>query len=244
MEIEEKRIINLNVSVDCVILGFDGTRFMALLVRQTKKNINDELNKMKLPGSLIYDNEDLNDAAKRVLSELTGLKNVKMSQFKAYGAIDRIQNPDDLIWLDHFYNLGNKKVDRIVTIAYLSLVKLDRKLETLYDKYDACWVPVDEITSLAFDHLKIVNDALLYVKQYIEKTPCVMFDLLPRKFTALQLRALYELIDDKSYDVRNFHKKISQLKYIEPLDEKQVGVSHRAARFYKFNRSLYMKIYK
>lgn len=41
---------------------------------------------MKLPGSLIYDDEDLDEAAKRVLNELTGLKNVKLTQFKAYGS--------------------------------------------------------------------------------------------------------------------------------------------------------------
>ena len=84
---------------------------------------------MKLPGSLIYDDEDLDEAAKRVLNELTGLKNVKLTQFKAYGSKDRTRNPKDVLWLERFHRLDEKKIDRIVTIAYLTLVKIDRRFE-------------------------------------------------------------------------------------------------------------------
>lgn len=75
----------------------------------------------------------------------------------------------------------------------------------------------------------------------MEYVPSAMFDLLPRKFTAAQLRTVYQLIYDKVFDVRNFHKKIALMPYVVPLEEKQVGVCHRAARFYKFDRSIYNK---
>ena len=78
-------IIDVHVSVDCVLIGFDGERFRVLLVRQSGKQSDSEFNVWKLPGSLIYADEDLDEAAKRVLTELTGLKNIKMNQFKAYG---------------------------------------------------------------------------------------------------------------------------------------------------------------
>jgi hypothetical protein len=231
--------ISLNISVDCVLVGFDGEQFRVLLVRQDEKRQQEGLHNMKLPGSLIYDDEDLDDAAKRVLMELTGLKNVKMSQFKAYGSKNRTRNPKDVMWLERFYRLQNRKVDRIVTIAYLSLVKIDKRYETLSDKYDAAWMPVSEVTSLAFDHLQIMQDAIAYVRQYVEMSPQRMFDLLPRKFTAAQLRALYQVIYNKEYDVRNFHKRLVQMPYVVPLEEKEVGVNHRAARYYKFDRTLY-----
>ena len=83
---EINQTINLHVSVDCVLIGFDGEQFRVLLVRQGGKQSEDGYNNMKLPGSLIYDDEDLDEAAKRVLNELTGLKNVKLTQFKAYGS--------------------------------------------------------------------------------------------------------------------------------------------------------------
>jgi hypothetical protein len=66
-----------------------------------------------------------------------------------------------------------------------------------------------------------------------------MFDLLPRKFTASQLRQLYERIYDREIDVRNFHKKIAAWEFVVPLEEKEKGVAHRAARFYKFDRKIY-----
>ena len=75
---DSRQNINLHVSVDCVLIGFDGMSFRVLLVKQLGKNMETELNDMKLPGSLIYDDEDLDEAARRVLNELTGLKNVKM----------------------------------------------------------------------------------------------------------------------------------------------------------------------
>lgn len=128
-----------------------------------------------------------------------------------------------------------------MTIAYLTLVKIDRRFEQLSDKYDACWTPVTEVKSLAFDHFQILQDALVHIRHYVEYVPSAMFDLLPRKFTAAQLRTVYQLIYDKVFDVRNFHKKIALMPYVVPLEEKQVGVCHRAARFYKFDRSIYNK---
>lgn len=236
--------INLHVSVDCVLIGFDGDSFRVLLVKQYGKVFDSAMNDMKLPGSLIYDDEDLDDAAKRVLNELTGLKNVKMRQFKAYGSKNRTRNPKDVLWLERFHRLDEKKIDRIVTIAYLALVKIDKSFEKLSTKYDAQWMPVDEVKNLAFDHYQIMQDALAYIKHYVENTPAVLFDLLPKKFTESQLRTLYQLIYNKVFDVRNFHKKIVQMSYVVPLDEKEVGVSHRAARYYKFDRTIYNKVYR
>ena len=103
-KLEEKDlVIDVHVSVDCVLIGFDGEQFRVLLVRQMGKQTDGEVNDMKLPGSLIYADEDLDDAAKRVLNELTGLKNIKMTQFKAYGSKDRTANPKDVMWLCLLY---------------------------------------------------------------------------------------------------------------------------------------------
>lgn len=241
-KLEEKDlVIDVHVSVDCVLIGFDGEQFRVLLVRQMGKQIDGEVNDMKLPGSLIYADEDLDDAAKRVLNELTGLKNIKMTQFKAYGSKDRTANPKDVMWLERFHRITENRVGRIVTIAYLSLLKIDRENRRLSNTYDACWTPVSEVKALAFDHLQICQDALTYIRHYVETTPSVMFDLLPRKFTAAQLRILFELVYDKKFDVRNFHKKIALMPYVVPLEEKEQGVRHRAARYYRFDRAVYKK---
>ena len=177
-----------------------------------------------------------------MLTELTGLKNIKMAQFKAYGSKDRTSNPKDVLWLERFHRITEGRVGRIVTIAYLSLLKIDRQSRQLSTAYDACWVPVEEVQALAFDHQQILEDALAYIRQYVERSPAVMFDLLPRKFTAAQLRILFQLVYDKAFDVSNFHKRIAQLPYVVPMEEKETGVAHRAARYYKFDRVIYNKL--
>ena len=101
---------------------------------------------------------------------------------------------------------------------------------------------VQNVKTLAFDHNLIIKEALTYIRQYIKFNPSSLFDLLPRKFTASQLRILYELVYGKQIDVRNFHKKIAMMEYVVPLEEKQQGVAHRAARYYRFDRKIYNKI--
>ena len=76
----------------------------------------------------------------------------------------------------------------------------------------------------------------------VDLNPSILFDLIPRKFTASQLRILFELIYGKPIDVRNFHKKILNWSFIVPTEEKQTGVAHRAARYYKFDRKVYNKL--
>lgn len=238
---ENNLVIDVHVSVDCAVIGFDGERFRVLLVRQVGKQTDGKFNDWKLPGSPIYVDEDLDEAAKRVLTELTGLKNIRMNQFKAYGSKDRTSDPRDVVWLEHFHWIKEGRVGRIVTVAYLALLKIDQHNKQLTTTYDARWTPISEVGPLAFDHNRILKDAMEVIRHYVESSPSVMFDLLPRKFTASQLRVLFQLIYNKEFDVRNFHKKIALMPYVVPLEEKEKGVAHRAARYYRFDRKIYNK---
>lgn len=233
-------LANNHISVDCVVVGFDGEQLQVLLINREGIDNGKVYHDMKLPGSLIYMDEDLDEAAKRVLRELTGLKSVHLAQFKAFGSRNRTSNPKDVKWLERAMQ---SKVERIVTIAYLSLVKIDRALRQTLDDNQARWIPLREVPSLAFDHNLIIKEAMQYIRQFVEFNPSMLFDLLPRKFTASQLRVLFELVYDKPVDVRNFHKKIAVMEYIVPLDERQKGVAHRAARFYKFDKKIYNKLH-
>lgn len=229
------RTVNPHISVDCVLIGFDGEQLSVLLVKR-QGVVDKDFCDTKLPGSLIYVDEDLDEAAERVLMELTGLKNVKLDQFKAFGAKDRTKNPKDTLWLERLHSLKTP-VDRIVSVAYLSLQKVDRKMIFPSYKYEPCWKPVKEVGELAFDHKLIVEEALLYIRNRAELNPTFLFALLPKKFTAAQMRKLFELVYDKSFDVRNFHKRIAQMPYVVALEEKERGVPHRAARYYKFDKT-------
>jgi len=235
-------LANNHISVDCVVFGFDGEQLKVLLIKRVGEDGGEIFHDMKLPGSLIYMDEDLDDAAQRVLKELTGVKNINLMQFKTFGSKNRTSNPKDVRWLERAME---SRVERIVTIAYVAMVKIDRALsQSILDEYQACWVPIKDVKTLAFDHNLIINEALVYIRQFVEFNPSMLFELLPRKFTASQLRVLFELVYDKLFDVRNFHKKIASMEYVVPLEERQKGVPHRAARYYKFDKKTYNKMRK
>ena len=219
--------INPYVSIDCVLLGFDDRQLNVLVVRQCSTGGAESTGSFKLPGSLIFMDESLDEAARRVLHELTGLSQVPMIQFRAFGGADRIENPDDAVWLQRFHNLEHN-IERIVTIAYLSLVKIDRTISD-FNGYEALWVPLDEVPRLAFDHTIIVREAEARVRELVRMDPSMMFRLLPRRFTASQLRVVYCLLTGTVIDARNFYKKLAVMPYVLPLDQVQTAVAHRAA---------------
>ena len=227
--------VNPYGSVDCVLRGVDGEELKALVVRQSGEGGEGSTGRYKLPGSLIYMDENLDEAAQRVLKQFTGLVQVNMMQFKAFGGADRLENPSDSIWLERFHNLDHH-IERIVTIAYTSLLRIDRRVERLEGGYEAQWIPIGELPKLAFDHNDIVHEAVESVKLKSKLDPTLLFDLLPRKFTAAQLRIVMENVQGVSLDVKNFHKKLAAMPYVVALEEKEDGVSHRAARYYKLKR--------
>ena len=161
--------------------------------------------------------EDLDEAAQRVLNELTGLKNVNLMQFKAFGSKNRTKDPKrhSLAGTGHGIEGGAYRYNCLPVIVK----KIDRALSRNLADFEAYWVALQDIKALAFDHNLIIKEALVYIRQYVEINPSALFDLLPRKFTASQLRTLYELIYSKPIDVRNFHKKIAMMEYVVPLEE-------------------------
>ena len=220
-----------HVSVDCVILGFDGESLKVLLSSQGEEAPSSQYNSLKLPGRLLYANEDLDEAAEDILSQLTGSHNHYVRQFRAFGSPNRTSNPKDVKWLE---NAIKQKIGRIVTIAYISLVRITNRTHRTFAGHDAAWYNVNELPELAFDHSIIISEVLKELEMLSVQQPHVLFEMLPPKFTALQLRRVHEQISGHVMDVRNFSKLILNKPYIVPLDEWEQNVSHRAARFYKF----------
>ena len=223
-----------HTSVDCVVLSFDEGALKVLLLRRHGDGLED----MKLPGSIIYLDEDLDDAASRVLEELTGVKDVNLFQFRAFGSRNRTSNPKDIAWLEREQHL---RVERIVTVAYAALLKMTPELQKLAGSSDACWVPLDRVPALAFDHNIIIEEAIKFVRSSAEQDPSFLFRLLPKKFTASQLKALMEAITGRELDSRNFYKKLSSMLYVVPTGEKERGVAHRAALLYRFDKGVFAR---
>ncbi|MDP4241101.1 MAG: NUDIX domain-containing protein, partial [Bacteroidota bacterium] len=216
-------LYNPHISVDCVVFGFDGENMKVLLIERSIDEQNTLYNDKKLPGSIILNDEDLDEAASRVLNELTGLKNIYLSQFRSFGNPSRTTNPRDILWLERTTQL---EIGRIVTVAYVALIKIDRKIVFNAEDTSASWYDVNEITNmqLAFDHNQIIENGLQYIRHRLDLEPHLLFELLPRKFTISQLRTLYDVVHQTHSDVRNFQKKVAQMPYLVPLDEQEEGV--------------------
>jgi 8-oxo-dGTP diphosphatase len=228
-----------NVSVDCVIFGFDKDQLKVLLVERTLRVPNSDeviFSDLTLTGYHIYEDEDLDSAAARIVRDLTGLGNLRLEQFYTFGELDRLEHPNDQLWLVQFGDVFSK---RVVSVGYFSLLpSID--VEINWKDRAVTWYPIDEVKELAFDHRKILDKALLHLRHKLQEE-AIGFELLPEKFTLSQMQKLYEAIMGTHYDKRNFRKKVAQMDYVVPLKEKQKGVAHKPARLYKFSREYFRR---
>lgn len=207
------------VGIDCIIFGFNEGELHLLLL---KRNFEPAMGNWSLMGGFVQENESVDDAAKRVLAELTGLDNVYMEQVGSFGAIDR--DPGE----------------RVISVAYYALVNINEYDRDLVQQHNAFWVNINELPPLIFDHPTMVEKARTLMQQKASTEP-IGFNLLPRLFTLSQLQSLYEAIYGESIDKRNFRKRIAEMDYIEKTDKIDKTGSKRGAALYQFNEKAYRK---
>lgn len=222
--------LNPNISVDCVVFGFDNEKLNLLLLEQ--KMSDHSKGQYALPGDLILQDEGLEEAATRVLKELTGLQGIFLRQFKTFGNPNRVSDIKDLNWLKSYRHHPQA---RVITVGYFALVQMaDFVPEASSFAEKVFWHEVDHLPALAFDHREIVEEALLRLRDDFVNYK-TGFELLPERFTLAHLQRLYEIILGDRLDKRNFRKKILKEKLVTPTHEKQTGVFHKPAELYQLN---------
>ena len=209
-------------AVDCIIFGFSGGELSLLLL---KRRFEPGKGEWSLMGGFVQENECMDDAAKRVLAELTGLTNVFMQQVGTFGQVDR--DPGE----------------RVISTAYYALININEYDRQLVEAHNAYWVNINELPTLLFDHRQMVDRAQLVMKAQAAMQP-ICFNLLPELFTLTQLQNLYESINGEPIDKRNFRKRIAELGYIEKTKLIDKITSRRGAALYKFNEEDYKKSLK
>ncbi|MEM9547450.1 MAG: NUDIX domain-containing protein [Bacteroidota bacterium] len=206
------------ISVDCVIFGYDENHLRVLLLKSDMPPFE---GKYSLVGDLVRPHENLDDSAKRVLLERTGLENLFLEQVRTFSDVDR-------------HPLG-----RVITTAYYSLVKLNDSLFKIEeDNPNLKWKKVNSICELAFDHKLILETCIEQLKFRLREKP-IGFKLLPKKFSLKQLQNLYEKVLDIELDKRNFRRKLKALDLLVDLNENQSDVNHRPAKLYSFDQEKY-----
>jgi 8-oxo-dGTP diphosphatase len=208
------------VTVDCVVFGLDGDELKILLIR---RKLDPFKGAWALPGGFVKMDESLDVGAARELQEETGVTELYLEQLETFGDPDRDPR------------------ERVITVAYFAIVNLfDHKIRAASDAEEVGWFSAEDPPKLAFDHPRILETALKRLQSKIRYKPLV-FEFLPEKFTLRQVQSLYEAILCTNLDKRNFRKKIQATGLVIPLDEYEMDVSHRAARFYRFDRKAWQK---
>jgi ADP-ribose pyrophosphatase YjhB (NUDIX family) len=209
-------------AVDCIIFGFSGGELNLLLL---KRKFDPGKGEWSLMGGFVREGEHMNDAAKRVLAELTGLTDVYMEQVGSFGEVNR--DPGE----------------RVISTAYYALININNYDRHLVEEHNAYWVKIGEVPTLLFDHLQMVEKARLLMKTQAATRP-ISFNLLPELFTLTQLQSLYEAINGEPMDKRNFRKRVAEMDYIEKTKLIDKSGSRRGAALYKFNEEHYKKSLK
>lgn len=224
-----------HISIDCVIFGFHHEQLKVLLLKW-KDGGN-----WCLPGGFVKRSESLDESAKRVLNERTGLKNIFLRQFQVFGDINRERGKKS------FKLLGNARSwlsDRFITVGYWALVEFSKvtpRADWLSE--DCQWWEIAQLPKLMYDHNNIVEKALEALRLNLNGQP-IGYNLLPERFTMPELQRLYETILGAALDRRNFQKKILALDILERLPERKLGGAHKAPFLYRFDKKKYERAMK
>lgn len=214
---------NIKVSVDAVVFGYTSEEGLSILL--IKRKIEPFKNKWALPGGLVKDEENLEDAVERELKEETGIS---------------------INYLEQLYTFGQPRRDprnRVISVAYYGLVKPGTfHLNASTDASDVRWFNVEKQPELAFDHPTIVTQALKRLQAKITYEP-IGFELLDKKFPFSELEKLYSTVLGRPLDRRNFKKKIMCFGFLEETSEKQqLKGAGRPGNLFRFNEQKYFHL--
>ncbi len=210
-----------HLSVDNIVLGIKNKKLMVLLA---KYNEGLAAGKWGLLGGWIKQGEHIDTAADRLLTDITGVQDLYLEQLRAFGDPNRYP------------------ADRVITITYYAFVRPDKyHLIPGWTASEVQWCDARDVPKLIFDHNLQIEYALEHLKQKIRFEP-IGFNLLHDKFTLLELQEVYEAILNVRLDKPNFRRKIKKMNILIDCNEKQSGVTHRAANLYRFDKIVYEKL--
>jgi len=208
------------VAIDCIIFGWDDGQLKLLIL---KRDFEPARGENSLIGGFVKEDESLDDAARRILYELTGLSDIYLEQLYAYGEVER--DPGE----------------RVISVAYFALLKIPDLDQEHVEKHGAHWIHISKLPKLIFDHNVMIQRAFKRLRRRAKSEP-IGFELLPRKFTLPQLQGLYEEIYQKKFDNRNFRKKVLDMQILKKMNEKDKSCSKKGAFYYKFDKRKYDRL--
>ena len=202
------------VAVDCSIFGYEDGELKLLLY---PRGFEPSQGKWSLMGGFVQENESVDEAARRVLLQTTGLKDIYLEQAAAFSKPDRDPGA------------------RVISMSFVALIRIDIHDKDLVRESGAHWWPVTKLPTMIFDHQTIVENALSLLQREAS-IGLIGSELLPNMFTLMQLRNLYEAIFQRTFDPGNFRKKVLSIDLLEKLNVKNTTESKKGAFYYQFKK--------
>lgn len=218
MEVSNKLYKNQGIHVITALFTVEQGITKVLLIKRKNKPYEGD---WVLTGGALYNNEDLEIGALRELKEKTGIENVEIKQFKAFGKVDR------------------SPLMRMIAIGFIGVIDSKRVniLRETKNTSNADWFPIDKIPPLGYDHEEILQEALKELQKQIVKSN-ILKSLFPDGVTMPELQKTYEAILNKEFDRRNFRKKILGLDLIEDTNKLDKFEGNKPAKVYKFKKRI------
>ena len=220
------------LAIDTVIFGFHENQLKILLLQYQNTGL------FALPGGFIKKEENLNDAAKRVLQERTGLQNIYLEQFYIFGdvsrhnrgAMEKIMVGKGLLPTEEHWLLR-----RFITVGYYALVDYTKAVPIPDLLSDGCdWYELSNLPALMLDHKSIMEKALSTLRENLD-AKLIGFNLMPETFTMGELQSLYETILGLKLRRTSFQRKMLNLGILERVAKKMTGAAHKAPYLYRFS---------
>ena len=224
------------VAIDCVIFGYQNHRLHVLV---SKLNFKGDF--WNVPSGFVYQDEDIDDAAQRIIQERTGLKDVYLEQFQVLGKANR----NSQAFLDRLIELNQKSLDenlrkeyewytrRTISIGYYALVDIGKVVPQKHDIDEfIAWFDVDALPPMIMDHGQIVANAVDFLRTNLD-IKCNAFHLLRDTFTMRDVQVLYEDLFNKQFARNNFQKKILEMNVLERLEKQFTGAANKAPYLYR-----------
>ncbi|MFN8629973.1 MAG: NUDIX domain-containing protein [Chloroflexota bacterium] len=224
-----------SVAVDVVLLTVADGGLRTLLLRRAGQPAKD---RWALPGGFVAMDESLDAAAGRVLAEKAGLDGVFIEQLYTFG------------------EPGRDPRTRVISVVYYALVEPGRLERAVAERADQrlALAAVDVQTDggghvhsvraldaagrelpMAFDHARILTTAVERIRGKLDYAP-IGFELLPERFTLLELRRVHESILGRPLNKDSFRRKVIDRGLVEPTGERATGLGHRPPELYRFAR--------
>lgn len=214
MEIKNPRYQNQGIHVIASIFTVEKGITKVLLIRRRKEPYKDT---WALVGGALYNDEELFSGMKREIQEKVGIQDIDLKLCNVFSEVNR------------------SPVMRMIAVSYLGVID-SKRVEILKDTLktsDADWFPINNIPPLAYDHNRILNDGLENLKTSISNSN-ILKALFPQGFTIPEVQKTYESILGKTFDRRNFRRKLLNSGLIKDTNIETKFEGKKPAKVYQF----------